>query len=79
LAENLLQQAKHGEAAKVAEKMADTSRDVPNASQTAAAVLTRCAGLAEKDLQLSEVDRKALAKRYADRAQGLARGAAAKQ
>ena len=79
LAENLLQQAKHAEAAKVAEKMVDALRKDPNASQTAAAVLARCVPLAEKDVQLSEIDRKAAAKRYADRAKELTREATQKK
>jgi hypothetical protein len=35
LAENLLQQGKHAEAAKVAEKMADALRNEPNANHGA--------------------------------------------
>jgi len=71
LAETLLQQEKHAEAAKVAEKMADALREDANAAQTGAAVLARCVPLAEKDAGLSETQRKAAAKQYADRAAEL--------
>jgi tetratricopeptide (TPR) repeat protein len=79
LAANLLQQGKHDEAAKVAEKIAETSRDEANARQTAAAVLARCVPLAEQDARLSEADRTATAKKYADRSRELGREAANKK
>jgi len=77
LAENLLQQGKHEEAAKAAEKMADVllSKD-SNAYQRAALLLARCMVLADKDAKLSEMDRKAVAQAYADRVRGLMQEAA---
>jgi tetratricopeptide (TPR) repeat protein len=70
LAEVLLRQGKHAEAAKVAEKMVVTlPRD--NGSQRAALLLTRCSELAEKDAKLSETDRKAVAEAYSGRAREL--------
>jgi serine/threonine protein kinase/tetratricopeptide (TPR) repeat protein len=70
LAEVLLRQGKHAEAAKVAEEMVVTlPRD--NGSQRAALLLTRCAQLAEKDEKLPQAGRVAVAKTYADRAREL--------
>ncbi len=67
LAESLLRQGKHAEAAKVAEKMADDAAKGSNAAESAVLVLIRCMALAEKDTALSEADRKTVAKRYGDR------------
>jgi WD40 repeat protein/serine/threonine protein kinase/Flp pilus assembly protein TadD len=71
LAESLLQQEKHAEAAKVAEKMAEMLSSDTNAHQSAGEVLARCAVMAEKDTKLSETDRNAVAKAYADRSKAL--------
>jgi serine/threonine protein kinase/tetratricopeptide (TPR) repeat protein len=68
LVENLFQQGQHAEAAKVAETMASALPKDANAYQSAAGVFIRCMALAGKDAKLSETDRKAVAKAYADRA-----------
>ena len=76
LAETLLQQEKHAEAAKVAEKIPGVTPEDSDGYQRAAAIFSRCIPLAEKDAKLSATDRKALAQRYADRAKELTREAA---
>jgi serine/threonine protein kinase/tetratricopeptide (TPR) repeat protein len=73
LAENLLQQGKHAEAAKVAEKFPGAMRKNATGYQSAARVLARCMALAAKDAKLSETDRKALAQAYAERSRELMR------
>jgi len=77
-ADNLLQQGKHAEAAKVAERMLNALRKDPNARQSAAVLLARCVPLAERDAQLSEADRKAIVQAYVDRSRELIREAAEK-
>jgi tetratricopeptide (TPR) repeat protein len=76
LAENLLQQGKHAEAANVAEKMAGALPKAANGYQSAALVLAGCMALAGKDATLSEADRKATAQAYTDRARELIQEAA---
>jgi serine/threonine protein kinase/Tfp pilus assembly protein PilF len=76
LAENLLQQGKHAEAAKVAGKIPGALLKGANGYQTAALVFARCMALAGKDATLSEADRGAVAQGYADRARQLMREAA---
>jgi tetratricopeptide (TPR) repeat protein len=71
LAENLLQQGKHAEAAKVAEKVPGAFPGDPNGYQRADLLLARCAQLAQKDETLPEADRKTLAKTYAERSREL--------
>ena len=73
LAENLLQQGKHAEAAKVAEKMPSVMPEDSKGYRRAVDFLARSAPLAEKDAALPEADRTTVAKRYADRSQQLMR------
>jgi serine/threonine protein kinase/Tfp pilus assembly protein PilF len=76
LAENLLQQGKHAEAAKVAGKIPEALPKDASGYQSAGLVFARCMALAGKDAQLSETDRKAIARAYADRARELMQEAA---
>jgi serine/threonine protein kinase/tetratricopeptide (TPR) repeat protein len=76
LAEILLLQGKHAEAAKVAGKICDALPKGANGYQSAALVLARCMALADKDSKLPETDRKAVAQAYADRARELMQEAA---
>jgi tetratricopeptide (TPR) repeat protein len=71
LAETLLVEGKHAEAAKVAEKIASVLPKEANWYQCAVGVLARCAALAEKDAKLSDADRKAVVQGYADRSSEL--------
>jgi tetratricopeptide (TPR) repeat protein len=68
LAHNLVWQGKHAEAAKVAEKIPDVVPEDPQGYRNAANFLLRCVPLAAKDLALSQAERAALGKRYANRA-----------
>jgi tetratricopeptide (TPR) repeat protein len=77
LAENLLQQGKHAEAAKVAEKFPGARPKAASGYQKAALLLARCVTLADKDALLAQAQRKELAQRYADRAMALLRQAVA--
>jgi tetratricopeptide (TPR) repeat protein len=76
LADNLLQQGNHAEAAKVAQKMTGALPKDANAYRSAAVVLARCMALADKDAKLSEADRKAVTKVYAEQASDLIQEAA---
>ena len=78
LAENLLQQGKHAEAAKVAEKFPGARPKDANGYQKAAVLLARCITLADKDAQITQAKRKELAQSYADRAIALLRQAVAR-
>jgi len=71
LAENLLQQGKHTEAARVAEKMPSVIPEDANGYRRAADFFSRCVPLAEKDAKLSETERRTAAKAYADRSRAL--------
>jgi tetratricopeptide (TPR) repeat protein len=79
LAKSLLQQGRHTEAAKVAEKILGTLPEDANGYQSAALVLTRCMALAGKDANLCEAERKAAARAYADRARELMQEAATRR
>jgi serine/threonine protein kinase/Flp pilus assembly protein TadD len=76
LAKSLLQQGKHAEAVKVAEKIPGTLPEDSNGYQNAALILTQCMALAGKDANLSETDRKGVAHANADRARELMQEAA---
>jgi tetratricopeptide (TPR) repeat protein len=78
LAKNLLEEGKHAEAAKVAEKIARVLRKDVNGYRSAGRVLARCGALAGKDAQLSETDRKAVARAYTDSARELTQAATKK-
>lgn len=71
LGENLLEQGKHAEAAKVAEEMAENLAKDANNYERALLLLIQCQAQTEKDSALSEADRRIVARRYADRALGL--------
>jgi len=76
LAEILLRERKHAEAAKVAEKIPGVTAEDSDGYRRAADLLTRCVPLAEKDAALPQGDRTTVAKKYADLAKELMREAA---
>jgi serine/threonine-protein kinase len=78
LAEARLGLGEHARAAAAAEEAAASGYDPGNDLAGAARVLARCVALTEKDAQLSENKRRALARGYADRAMVLLRQAVAK-
>jgi tetratricopeptide (TPR) repeat protein len=67
LAQNLVRQGKHAEAAKVAEKMPSVVPEDAQGYRSAAHFLSLCVPLAVEDAALSQADRTALGKRYANR------------
>jgi serine/threonine protein kinase/tetratricopeptide (TPR) repeat protein len=76
LAQNLLQQGKHAEAVKVADKIPGVLHKDANRYQSAALIVAGCMALAGKDATLSETDRQVVAQGYADRARELMQEAA---
>jgi serine/threonine protein kinase/tetratricopeptide (TPR) repeat protein len=76
LAYNLVAQGKHAEAVKIAEKMPGVVPEDPQGYRDAAHFLSLCVPLAVKDPALSQADRTALGKRYADRSGELMQEAA---
>jgi tetratricopeptide (TPR) repeat protein len=75
LAECLVQQGKHADAAAAFDDLRGASPGGWNDYYRAGYQLARCAALAEKDAKLSEDERKAAARKYADRARALLREA----
>jgi tetratricopeptide (TPR) repeat protein/serine/threonine protein kinase len=75
LAETLVRLKEHGAAAKAAAELPAVFSDSWQEYYLAAGFLARCVPLAEKDAQLPEPHRQALAQSYADRAMDLLRQA----
>jgi serine/threonine protein kinase/tetratricopeptide (TPR) repeat protein len=76
LAATLLQLGKHAEAAEAAAELPKVFPESWEEYDRAARFLAKCVPLADKDINLSEAQRKALAQAYADRARELLREAA---
>lgn len=74
--ESLLQQGKHAEAARIAERIADHRPKDSDGYARSALALLRCTALTYMDNTLSEADRAAVARKYADRARALLQQAA---
>ena len=77
LAQTLLDVKDYVQAASVVAELVKSAPSTWSDQQRAAACLARCAGLAEKDKNLSSADREKLVNDYADRAVALLRQAIA--